>query len=145
MPTATTTADLAARLRVAILHTSRRMRRAADPGLPPALTAALAALRRHGPMTPSELAAHEGIARPTATGLIRRMGELGYVTREPDARDRRSCSVRLTPKGEELIAELRARREARLARELDSLGADDLATLEKATDLLARLFSEDSE
>ena len=48
--------DLSPRLRLAITRMARRLRQEADAGLSPSLTAALATLERHGPLTPSRLA-----------------------------------------------------------------------------------------
>ena len=67
-PAATEDAELveaAARLRVAIFRTARRLRQEAGAELGPALLAALGTIERHGPVTPSELADLEGVsARP---------------------------------------------------------------------------------
>src|SRR3954447_1838729 len=60
-------ADLAVRLRLAIARTARRLRQEAEGELSPSQGAALATIDRHGPLTPSELAARERIQRPTAT------------------------------------------------------------------------------
>ena len=66
--------DVAARLRFAIVRTARRLRQEAlgaeAAGLSPTLTAALATVVNHGPLTPSELAKRERIQRPTATRTI---------------------------------------------------------------------------
>ena len=58
--------DLAGQLRLTIVRTARRLRQEAGTDLSPSLTAALSTVERHGPMTPSELAARERIQRPTA-------------------------------------------------------------------------------
>ena len=79
--------DTAARLRLAIVRTARRMRQEAGGGLSPSQAAALATVDRHGPLTPSELAAHERVQRPTIARLLARMEEDGLVTRAPDPSD----------------------------------------------------------
>ena len=59
-PTEIPLTDSAARLRMAIVRTARRLRQEAAAeatGLTPTSTAALATIERHGPLTPSELAA----------------------------------------------------------------------------------------
>jgi len=71
--------QLAVRLRHAIMRTSRRMRQEAGGDLSPTLAAALATVERHGPLTPSELAARERIRRPTATRLLARLEDGGLV------------------------------------------------------------------
>jgi len=59
----TTSADqeLATRLRLAVTRSARRLRQEASTDLSPTLTAALATIERHGPLTPSELATRERV------------------------------------------------------------------------------------
>src|SRR2546421_145188 len=57
--------EVAARLRVAIFRTARRLRQEAGAELGPALIAALGTIERHGPLTPSELADLERVKRPS--------------------------------------------------------------------------------
>lgn len=56
-----------------------------------------------GPRTPAELADAAGVTRATMTGLVDTLERDGYVKREPDPADRRTISVRLTPKGETFL------------------------------------------
>src|SRR5918997_6091328 len=97
----TTSADqeLATRLRLAVTRSARRLRQAAGTDLSPSLTAALATVERHGPLTPSELAGRERIQRPTATRVLARLEELGLVARAADPADGRSSLVTVTPAG----------------------------------------------
>ena len=88
--------DLAGHLRITIARTARRLRQEAGTELSPSLTAALATVERHGPLTPSELAARERIQRPTATRVLARLEEEGLVVRTPDPQDRRSSLVSAT-------------------------------------------------
>ncbi len=73
--------ELAARLRLAITRSARRLRQEADAGLSPSLTAALATIERHGPLTPSRLAELERVQRPTATRLVAKLEQDGLVER----------------------------------------------------------------
>src|SRR3954454_6841137 len=93
------TLDLAVRLRLAITRTSRRLRQEAGTGLSPSLTAALATVDVHGPLTPSELAKRERVQRPTAMRLVARLEELGVLQRAADPQDRRSSLLSVTPAG----------------------------------------------
>ena len=135
-------ADLAVRLRLVIARTARRLRQEAGEDLSPSQAAALATIDRHGPLTPSELAGRERIQRPTATRLIARLLEVGLVDRTQDPVDRRSFVVALTPAGRELLARVRNRKDAYLARRLRDLDADERATLDRAAAILERVLEE---
>jgi DNA-binding MarR family transcriptional regulator len=141
----TSTPDLAGRLRLAIARTARRLRQEAGSELSPSLTAALSTIERHGPMTPSELAARERIQRPTVTRLLDRLATAGLVTRTPDPADGRSSLVAATPAGRELIEAMRTRKTAYLARRLETLDADERATLERAAQILEKVLRADFE
>jgi DNA-binding MarR family transcriptional regulator len=135
------TPDLAGHLRLTIVRTARRLRQEAGSDLSPSLTAALSTVERHGPLTPSDVAARERIQRPTATRVLARLEEQGLIARTPDPQDRRSSLVTTTEAGSALLAELRTRKTAFLASRLEGLPAEDLATLERAADILEGLIS----
>jgi DNA-binding MarR family transcriptional regulator len=137
-----TRTDLATRLRHAVVRTHRRLRQEAGADLSPTLLAALGTISRHGPLTPSELAERERIQRPTATRLLGRLAEPGYVARTPDPHDGRSALVAVTPAGQALLEDLRHRKDAYLARRLRTLSAEDRATLRRASDILERLVED---
>src|SRR3954463_11794849 len=103
----TSPSGLAAHLRVALARTSRRLRREADAGLSATLTAALATVEHHGPLTPSELAVRERIQRPTATRLIPRLEDDGLVPRTADPTDGRSSLIAISDPGRALLHEAR--------------------------------------
>src|SRR5690349_17092831 len=95
-PLAATRSDtgLTGALRDAVGRLSRRMRaERADTDLSLGQLAALRTLERHGPMTPTELAAHEKVQPPSMTRILAGLDAHGYVTRTPDAVDRRQVSV----------------------------------------------------
>jgi DNA-binding MarR family transcriptional regulator len=140
----TSPTDLAARLRLGITRTARRLRQEAGGPLSPSQIAALATIERHGPLTPSELATRERIQRPTVTRLLGRLEEGGLIARAADPIDRRSSLVTVTPAGRELLARLRTRKEAYLATRLARLGADERRTLEQAVAILERVLDEDA-
>jgi DNA-binding MarR family transcriptional regulator len=131
--------DAAARLRMAIVRTARRLRQEAAGAvgeLTPTAAAALATVERHGPLTPSELAEVERVKRPTATRTLRALSEAGLVERTPDPEDGRSAVVSITAAGRERLRRLRGRKNAYLARRMRDLPAEDLATLERAAEIL---------
>jgi DNA-binding MarR family transcriptional regulator len=134
--------DLATHLRLTIARTARRLRQEAGSDLSPSMSTALATIERHGPMTPSELAARERVQRPTATRVLARLEDMGLIQRTPDPQDRRSSLVAITPEASEMLAEQRTRKTAFLAERLDRLGAADRAVLERAADILERMLAE---
>ena len=142
MRTKSTAPPLAAHLRLAVARTARRLRQEAGGGLSPTVAAALATVDRHGPLTPSELAARERIQRPTATRLVARLEADGLVTRTADPADRRSSLLAVTPHGAKLLHELRTRKDAFLADRLRRLSAEDRATLRRAAELLEDLLED---
>jgi DNA-binding MarR family transcriptional regulator len=139
----TPTLDLAVRLRLAITRTSRRLRQEAGPGLSPTLTAALATVDRHGPLTPSELAKRERVQRPTATRLVARLEELGVLQRAADPLDRRSSLLSVTPEGKALLKQMRERKTAFLAHRIEGLDSEERVTLDRAAAILERLLEDE--
>ena len=138
--------DSAARLRMVIVRTSRRLRQEAAGAvgeLTPTSAAALASVERHGPLTPSELAEIERVKRPTATRTLRVLCDAGLVERTPDPEDGRSAVVSITAAGRERLRRLRGRKNAYLARRMRDLPAADLATLERAAEILERVLEDE--
>lgn len=137
--------ESAARLRMAIVRTARRLRQeAAGEGteLTPTAASALATVERHGPLTPSELARIERIKRPTATRILRVLEGGGLVDRAPDPADRRSALVSANAAGRERLRRLRGRKNAFLARRMRDLPEADVETLDRAAEILERLLEE---
>jgi DNA-binding MarR family transcriptional regulator len=141
----TTSSDLASRLRLDIARMARRLRQEAGADLSPSAAAALATIERHGPLTPSELALRERVQRPTVTRVLARLEEAGLVSRAADPTDRRSCLVSASPAGRELLAVLRTRKDAYLARQLSALSAEDREALDRAAAILERMLEEGGE
>jgi DNA-binding MarR family transcriptional regulator len=137
-----TLAAQADRLRLVLARTARRLRQEAGTDLGPSLVAALGTVERRGPLTPSEVAAHERIQRPTATRLIARLEEQGLIERTAAPGDARSCLLSITPAGAAALAEIRTRKDAFLAQRLRTLPAEDRATLARAADLLEELLQD---
>jgi DNA-binding MarR family transcriptional regulator len=136
MRSTSTDTELATRLRLALARSARRLRQEAGTDLSPSLTAALSTIERHGPLTPSELAARERVQRPTVTRIVDRLEEAALVTRAADPGDRRSSLIAVTSAGSRLLAAARTRKDAFLSERLDALGAEDRAALERAAALL---------
>ena len=140
---ASTTPELADGLRLAITRTARRLRQQADSPLSPTLVATLSTIERHGPLAPSELARLEGVQRPTVTRAAARLVADGLVERLRDERDARAARLRATPEGRRVLAALRRRKTAYLARRLERLDPEERAILAQAGDLLERMIAVD--
>jgi DNA-binding MarR family transcriptional regulator len=136
-------ADVAGHLRLVVARTARRLRQEAGADLSPSMISALASIDRHGPVTPSELAAQERVQRPTATRVLGRLEELGLIDRAPDPADRRSSLISASAAGRTLLRRQRSRKDQYLARRLAALEPDDVATLERAAAILERMLDEE--
>lgn len=145
--TDTSLTDSAARLRLAIVRTARRLRQesaGAAGQLTPTTASALASVNRHGPLTPSELAEIERVKRPTATRTLGALVEAGLVDRAPDPADGRCALVSVTPAGRERLRRLRSRKNAYLARRMRDLPQRDVETLERAAEILEGILEDRS-
>jgi len=143
--TATSPVELteqAARLRLAVNRTARRLRQEANTDLGPASIAALATIERKGPLTPSEVARIEGIQRPTATRILTRLTEEGYVSRTADPTDGRSSIVDISADGRAALTRLRKRKTAYLAKQMRKLPDEDVETLARAAEILEQVLEE---
>ena len=89
----------------------------------------LAALAAEGPSRLTALATATGIAQPAMTQLVGRLEREGLVVRLIDPEDGRATLVAITDAGRALRAEQRQSAHERMAELLDSLSADDQATL----------------
>ncbi len=141
----TSLTDAAAKLRLGVVRTARRLRQEAAAeasGLTPTSTAALATIERHGPLTPSELAGIERVKRPTITRTLGCLEREGLIDRTPDPADGRSSLIRVNGAGRERLRRLRGRKNAYLARRMRDLPREDLAVLERAAEILEGMLEE---
>jgi DNA-binding MarR family transcriptional regulator len=134
--------SLASQLRLVVGRTNRRLRQEAGGALPQSQHTALISVERHGPLTPSELAAHERIQRPTATRVIAKLEAAGLVERTADPDDRRSSLIALTPAGQELLLQIRRAKDVYLEHRLETLAPEELVTLQEAARILERMLAE---
>ena len=144
---ATSLTDSAAQLRLGIVRTARRLRQEAATeatGLTPTSTSALATIERHGPLTPSELAKLERVQRPTVTRTLGCLDREGLIERTPDPTDGRSALVSVNAAGRERLRRLRGRKNAYLARRMRDMPAADVATLERAAEILEGMLESDA-
>ncbi len=140
-PNPTNPKHTAVRLRVALSALMRQLRQAAPPeGIGSARLSAIGALYLRGPMTPTELAAHERVKLQTLTRLLAELEADAWVVRKPDPDDGRRSVLSLTPLGiRQLTADVQ-RREASLAAAIDgALTPAQQANLLKACDAIDAL------
>lgn len=131
--------ELATALRLAVGRLARQLRRHAVGGLTASQYSALASVHRLGAVRPTELAASEGVSAPTLSRIVARLEERGYLTRVPDAVDRRSYQVALSAEGRAALARIRGERAALLARGLAALGERDRLAIAQAVSPLEQL------
>jgi len=137
-------AGLATALRISVSRLARRLRaerytKGLEPGLSDTQLAALAALERHGQMTPGELAEHEKVQPPSMTRVIAVLEERGLVIRAPHATDRRQVVLTVTGSGQAVVQQSRRLREAWLAKRLHELTPEERAILRAAAPILEKL------
>lgn len=129
----------AARLRVAVLRLSRRLRKHDLAGLTPSQLSTLSYVGVSGPVRLGDLAAAERIAPSTLTRLVNVLESRGYVQRQPAPDDARAALVTLTESGRAALERIRAEGTAMLADILRTLPPDQLAALEVALPALESL------
>ena len=91
--------------------------------------------------TPGEIAERLGISSSTATGLVERLTEGGYIHRTHSKQDRRQVLLRLRPKGRRLMAGFRRLRQSRLQRLMTRLGRNDVARMTGALETLNAIMA----
>lgn len=134
------TAALAHDLRLAVTRFSRRLRtQRVDTSVTLTHLSALSTLKRHGPMSAGELAAHERVQPPSMTKVVGRLEERGLVTRSPHPTDGRQVVLGLTSTAEEMLAAEGRAREAWLTGRLQELTAEERAVLRDAAAIMDRL------
>ena len=129
----------AARLRVAVLRLSRRLRKHELAGLTPSQLSTLSSVGKSGPVRLGDLAAAERIAPSTLTRLVNVLEERGYLVRKPAPEDARAYLVTVTDTGNEVLARIREEATSMLTDILTTLTPDELAALEAALPALEQL------
>ena len=122
----------AARLRVAVLRLSRRLRKHDLAGLTPSQLSTLSYVGQSGPVRLGDLAAAERIAPSTLTRVVNVLEDRGYLRRQPAPDDARAFLVTVTDSGMDVLEQIRAEGTRMLADILRTLPADQLAALEAA-------------
>ncbi len=98
---------------------------------------ALIVLADDAVLTVGALATRLGLGKPAASILVEKLVQLEFATRAEDVLDRRRTHVRLTARGEDLIAQLRQGGQDHLRALLERLSSADLAALCQGIQALA--------
>ena len=130
---------LAGALAVSVTRLARRLRQERGTDLSANQLSVLGTLRRHGPLTPSALAAAEGVRPPSMTRTIACLADRDLVRRQAHPADGRQVIVVLSEHGEQLLADERRRRDAWLARRIRELDPADREILRRAAAVLEGL------
>jgi DNA-binding MarR family transcriptional regulator len=136
-------AELASRLRVAVVRLNRKLRQQSLAGLSPAQASALGTVRRLSNPTLGELAAAEQVQPPTVTRLVANLESAGLVARETDGVDRRVVRVRITAEGRSNLQRIRTLKNAYLNRRLAALDPAEQQLAESMTSLLEHLVADE--
>lgn len=97
------------RMQVALIQAARQLRTVDRAGINQSARSALAAIVKFGPLSMSELAAHEGVDPASVSRTVRKLEESGDVARSTSHSDGRVNLIQVTESGRALF--LRSRRE----------------------------------
>jgi DNA-binding MarR family transcriptional regulator len=135
--------ELANELRPLLIRLGRELRKeTADLGVTGGQVTMLYLISEHPGIGLRELADHERVATPTASGLIDRLERARLVHRVRSQTDRRRVGLTITPAGRRKLAAVRARRTAWLTERLERLAPAQRAAIERALRPLATLIDE---
>ena len=91
--------------------------------------------------TPGEIAERLGITSSTATGLVERLADGGYIRRSHSEDDRRQVLLQLLPKGRRMMEGFRKLRQSRLRKLMTQLGPGDVTRMTEALETLNDILS----
>jgi DNA-binding MarR family transcriptional regulator len=134
-------AQCAVRLRRSVLVLARRLRPSMQgDGISAAKLSVIGRLYRGGPMSPTELAAREGVKLPSLTRLVAELEGDGWLAREAHASDGRRSLLRLTPFGRKRLVAAAQAADAPLANAIaTAISADERRVLLQACALLEKI------
>ncbi|RKQ35365.1 MarR family winged helix-turn-helix transcriptional regulator [Kocuria tytonis] len=105
----------------------------------------LLTMLRPGGVRMTSIAAQLGVRTPTATQSVDRLSRAGLVQRDPDPTDARAVLVSLTPLGHEVLEREDQHRNECVADVLRELSEQEVATLDAALPVLAKLAGAEHE
>jgi DNA-binding MarR family transcriptional regulator len=147
MPSEPDTLQLAAELRTVVGRLIKKMRSLSPTHGHLSLTerAVIKLLAQGQPLLPSELATQEKVTTQSMSQILRHLDELGYITRQPSATDKRKVLIVLSEAGRAIIPAVRQEADEWLHQALQqSCTPAELASLNQALPLLTKLVDFDS-
>ncbi len=90
----------------------------------------------------TKLASALGVTPSNVTAIVDRLVEMGLVSRRQNRNDRRMLMLRVTDKGESIIANLRERRTSHTSEILAGLSEEELEAVHRGLGLLLRAARE---
>jgi DNA-binding MarR family transcriptional regulator len=132
--------ELANRLRPALLHLVRELRREIHSlGVTGGQVSLLVAIKYAPGIGVRELAAQERISKAAISKAVTKLEEMGLVERER-LEDKRRVGLKVSDKGHQVLRSVRSRRTIWLAERLKGLSADEQARIEAAIEPLEKLL-----
>jgi len=114
------------------------------PPLTPPQVHMVMVIREHGSMTLKQLSQALCVKAPAASAMVDRLVEMGVLTRQENASDRREVSIRLSPRDESQFQE-HERHHLQLAAELlDELGDEYARMWGKLCERLKEILSREN-
>ena len=95
-------------------------------------------ISNQGVTNPGKLAEGLGVTPPNVTGIVDRLVEQGFLTRQENREDRRALVLQVTEKGESLLSDLRERRASSMRDVLAHLSLEELSYLARGLSALVR-------
>ena len=95
-------------------------------------------ISNRGTTTTGKLATALKVTPTNVTGIIDRLLEKGLITRTGDPDDRRVLVLRTTPKGDELVAELRQKRRERMTEIFNRLNDEEASAVAQGLKIMVK-------
>ncbi len=133
-------AGLGADLLAVVARLNRLATQRIQMPLPAAQARLLATIEAHGEARIGDLAAVDHCSQPTMTTQVRRLEDVGLVTRTVDPGDARAVRIRITPEGVRTLGAVRTDRAAVIEPQLALLEPTDRQVLKEAVEVLRRLL-----
>ena len=135
-------AGLGADLLAVVARLNRYATQRIQMQLPAAQARLLSTIDAHGEARICDLAAVDHCSQPTMTMQVRRLEDAGLVSRTVDPDDARAVLIRITPKGVDMLRQVRIDRGAAIDPYLERLDDADRQTLDDAVRVMRKLLKD---